>query len=656
MIKNYSEFILENVQKSKAIYKQKLEDYEKLKKKLELANRLGWMGKFTELLFSNVPYNELEALFNSLEDLKKKNIPINIDSYNNYESLLDDIDKKLNFHRFKLVINKFPKKQKDLVLNWLSNPEKLSQNSLSFIKLGEAENNEIFFRAISSYETYSDLYQSLQRFLKSRGKQYTREYVKSLLDDDLILRYEDDRFIILETKTHPAICKVGDDTSWCIVRSASQFASYTKDGRKQFVLIDYTKENFNKLYKIGFTLSVDNKILYAHDIMDGSVIPYIKDLLTSNKIEVQSLNIKEIINIDLLKSLPYSKAVIYLEKSPLIEKNQLREVISEFSKKVSVSGFTTAMKIIKNLFEKCLDVTFISQKDFEKYKDWFNQSPVANWQRVKKDLIESGFVITPKPIHDIMEYPLEVHKVYHKNWKFKIDDDEASKRGAINIILSKPNKEWCEILLHYLDKLENLTNYQNLLKLYCKMTLGQEISKSIAKEIIDTNLPKNTQRYLKLMNIFRIKYNITQSMLSLTYIIDWNLVDKTPVKLRITRSDELLYSIKKDILDKNGIDYYYEIKSEEFLSFLNNITLKAKKQIEFTKNYTACRSNESYWIENFLVNVEKNKKGELKFKDEVKFPLQIQYQIGEKSIPMTIVESESNQSSVKENQSYYKIF
>jgi hypothetical protein len=657
MIKNYSEFILENVQKSKAIYKQKLEDYEKLKKKLELANRLGWMGKFTELLFSNVPYNELEALFNSLEDLKKKNIPINIDSYNNYESLLDDIDKKLNFHRFKLVINKFPKKQKDLVLNWLSNPEKLSQNSLSFIKLGEAENNEIFFRAISSYETYSDLYQSLQRFLKSRGKQYTREYVKSLLDDDLILRYEDDRFIILETKTHPSICKVGDDTSWCIVRSASQFGSYTKDGRKQFVLIDYTKENFDKLYKIGFTLSVDNKILYAHDVIDGSVIPYIKDLLTSNKIEVESLNVKEIINIDLLKSLPFTKAVTYLEKLPLIEKNKLGEVISEFSKKVPLSNFTIGMRVIQNLFKRYLDVTFISEKDFDKYKNWFNQSPVANWKRVKESFIESTFVITPKPVHDVMKYPLEAHRLYHKDWKFKIDDDKA-----ISIILGNTNKEWCEILLHYLDKLENLTDYQNLLKLYCKMTLGEEISKSIVKDIIDEYSTKSTQNwispttYLKLMNIFRIKYKITEKLLRVDYAIDWNLVDKTPAKLRITRSDELFYSIKKDILDKKGIDYYYEIKSEEFLSFLNNITLKAKKQIEFTKIYTARRSNESYWIEEFLIYVEKNRKGEIKFKDGVKFPLQIQYQVGEKSIPITIVESESNQSSVKENRIYYKKF
>lgn len=647
MIKKYAEFILENVQKSKAIYKQKLEDYEKLKKKLESANRPGWMGKFTELLFNGIPYNELEALFNSLEDLKKKNIPINIDSYSNYESLLDDIDKKLNFHRFKLVINRFPKKQKDLVLSSIKNTENLSQQALAFIKLGEAENNQIFFRAISSYETFSDLYQSLERFLKSRGKKYTREYVKSLLNDSLILRYEDDRFIILETKTHPAICKVGDDTSWCIVRSASQFASYTRDGRKQFVLIDYTKENFDKLYKIGFTVSEDNTILYAHDVMDGSVKPYIKDLLINNEIEVESLNVKEIINIDLLKGMTHKKALKYLEKPLLIKENQLREVITEFLKKVSsISSLSNDMKIIKNLFKRCLDVTFISEKDFDKYKNWFNQSRVANWERVKKYFIESKFVITPKPVHDVMSYPLEVHKLYHKDWEFKIKDDEA-----ISIIFDKPDKEWCEILLHYLDKLESLTDYQNLLKLYCKMTLGEEISKSIAKDIID-NYSTHTWRrgtthltgsleIVKLMNIFRIKYKITEKLLRMGFAIDWDLVEKTPVKLEITLN--VLYdSIKKTILDKKGIDYYYETKSEDFLSLLNNITLKSKKQIEFTKTFRQRRSQSSYWIEEFLVNVEKNKKGELKFKDDVKFPLQIRYQVEEKSIPISIVSSEDS--------------
>lgn len=646
MIKKYAEFILENVQKSKAIYKQKLEDYEKMKKKLESANRPGWMGKFTELLFNGIPYNELEALFNSLEDLKKKNIPINIDSYNNYESLLDDIDKKLNFHRFKLVINRFPKKQKDLVLNTIKNPDKLSQQALAFIKLGEAENNEIFFRAISSYETFSDLYQSLERFLKSRGKQYTREYVKSLLNDDLILRYEDDRFIILETKTHPAICKVGDDTSWCIVRSSSQFAWYTRDGRKQFVLIDYTKENFDKLYKIGFTVSLDNRIVYAHDVMDGSIIPYLTDLLTSNEIEVESLNIKEIINIDLLKGMTRKNAVKYLEKSPLIEKNQLGEVITEFLKKVRISSLSNDMKIIKNLFKRCLDVTFISEKDFNKYKNWFNQSRVANWERVKEYFIESKFVITPKPVHNVMSYPLEAHKLYHKDWEFKIDDAEA-----ISIIFDEPDKEWCEILLHYLDKLESLTDYQNLLKLYCQMTLGEEISKSIAKDFID-NYSTHTWRsrtthltgyleIIKLKNIFRIKYKITEKLLRMPYAIDWDLVEKTPVKLEITLN--VLYdSIKKPILDKRGIDYYYETKSEDFLSLLNNITLKSKKQIEFTKNFTQRRIQSSYWIEEFLVNVEKNKKGELKFKDDVKFPLQIRLQVEEKTIPISIVSSEDS--------------
>ncbi len=189
------------------------------------------------------------------------------------------------------------------------------------------------------------------------------------------------------------------------------------------------------------------------------------------------------------------------------------------------------------------------------------------------------------------------------------------------------------------------------------MTLGEEISKSIAKDIIDKYSTKNTQNwispttYLKMMNIFRIKYKITEKLLRIDYAINWDLVDKTPVKLEITMYN-LYYSLKKDILDKNGIDYYYEIKSEDFLSLLNSITLKSKKQIEFTKSYTANRREGSEWIEDFLVNVEKNKKGELKFKDGVKFPLQIKYQIGEKSIPITIIESESNQSSVKENRSY----
>jgi len=516
-----------------------------------------------------------------------------------------------------------------------------SEKLLPFIKLGEVENSERFFRAISSYETYQYLKQSIERFLRSAGKQYKREYIKSILDDNLVLKYEDERFIILETKNHEAICKVGDDTSWCIVRSASQFAYYTRQGRTQYVLIDYTKDNFDKLYKIGFTLSLNNQITNAHDVMDGWVKDYLTDLLNSNGIQVEKLNEPEIIDIELLKKKSYKDAVSYLQKQPLIEKNQLKEVITVFSEKLTRSStkFSNGMGIIKELMKNCLNISFITETEFEKYKDCFKS---LSWGSVKEYFIDRAFVITKKPIKNIMSYPLEVHKIYHKFWKFNIE-----KRGeSFEIIKSEPDKEWCEILLIYLAKLGDLTTEQKLLSFYCKMTLGEKIDKVSTKQLINEYVKKEFRNFIdhemRLMNLFKIKYEITQSMLSRNWLIDWNLVEKTPVKLDITKYNNMLGTPNVPILNKHNIEYYYEMTAASFIDALKNYTLKGKKQIVFTKKAENRRETGSNWIEKLLEYVEKNKQGEIKFKDGVKFPLKIEHLVGEKYISFTIVKTEDS--------------
>jgi hypothetical protein len=51
MIRKYSEFILEDLNKSKSIIKNKMDEYEKLKTFLNTNNNMGYLGKFTEFLF-----------------------------------------------------------------------------------------------------------------------------------------------------------------------------------------------------------------------------------------------------------------------------------------------------------------------------------------------------------------------------------------------------------------------------------------------------------------------------------------------------------------------------------------------------------------------------------------------------------------------------
>lgn len=289
MIKKYYEFIFEDVNRSKSIVKTKLEEYEKLKNFLTSKNSAGYMGTMTDFLFNGVPYNELINLYQKIIDLKQKNIKFNLDEYKKYEDVLDSIAKKQISYKFKNIINKFPKEQKDL----LGDPKELSpENILMISKLYDVDSSA-FISKISRYKDEYDLIESIERFLSGKIKSFDRESIKSMLDKDLKLVFENDNIIILRTYTHESIVKVGSDTSWCIVSSKSTFESYTKKGQTQYVLIDYTKDTFDIDFKIGFTLSTNNDILYAHNVLDRSVNPLVSEILNSNKVDLEQINVTQ---------------------------------------------------------------------------------------------------------------------------------------------------------------------------------------------------------------------------------------------------------------------------------------------------------------------------------------------------------------------------
>lgn len=289
MIKKYYEFIFEDVNRSKSIVKNKLEEYEKLKNFLTSKNSAGYMGTMTDFLFNGVPYNELINLYQKIIDLKQKNIKFNLDEYKKYEDVLDSIAKKQISYKFKNIINKFPKEQKDL----LGDPKELSpENILMISKLYDVDSSA-FISKISRYKDEYDLIESIERFLSGKIKSFDRESIKSMLDKDLKLVFENDNIIILRTYTHESIVKVGSDTSWCIVSSKSTFESYTKKGQTQYVLIDYTKDTFDIDFKIGFTLSTNNDILYAHNVLDRSVNPLVSEILNSNKVDLEQINVTQ---------------------------------------------------------------------------------------------------------------------------------------------------------------------------------------------------------------------------------------------------------------------------------------------------------------------------------------------------------------------------
>lgn len=397
MIKKYSEFILEDLNKSKSILKSKLDDYEKLKTFLTSKNALGYMGKFTEFLFNGVPYNELYNLYSQIMELKGKNIRVNINDYDKYESALDDFALKTIDYKFKKIFNQFPKEQKDLFDDPIDKGDKLTIS-----KLCDVENTP-FISKISRYKDDYELIKGIERFLDGKLKSFTREYVKSILSDDIKLSFENENILIVQTMNHKGIVEVGSDTSWCIVKSESTFKSYTKENRSQFVVFDYTKDIYDIDFKIGFTVDIEHKILYAHDVLDGSVVPYTKNLLNSNNVKISEIlpklelpdlnnqstlkNIEQFINMGELDSGMDSKILSILAFKFNRINNRTRNAGSNI--------IDLVMKLFKKLSIVKGDVLF--DKDFDKYKDILGKS----YNDIKSKLIDNFILVSKNAPVDI---------------------------------------------------------------------------------------------------------------------------------------------------------------------------------------------------------------------------------------------------------------
>lgn len=581
MIKKYDEFLLENIQKAKSIYKQKLEDFESLRNKLEKANRSGWMGKFAELLFSGIPKKELDDLFTSLEDLKKKNININIDSFDNYEKLLDEIIKIENQYKLKSLLNRFPKKQKDLVNDSISitSPKQFKGNLLGRLtKLSDMDNKSLFINKISSFNDIQSLYNALVIFTDSSGMVYTREYVKSILYGDLKLVYEDSRFIIVEAKTHAAIVKIGKDTSWCIVRSAQQFKSYTRDNRKQFVIIDYSKGFFENDYKIGFTID-SNSILFSHDISDKSVIPYTQKLLNDSNISIKKLGGYANTTLESLKKMSASKIANTLaEKALDISMDDIYKLINLLEEK-KVSRFYQKY-LTKNIIKGLLNNNEITEKEFDKYKTKVKNKIL--FKDIKRELILDELVIESTP-SDPFKYNLDLHYKYYKSWDFSLDIDSSQRTFFFYIeklIGLEENKKlddvlkYSEIILHYLSSEKRLTNEQDILKILCLKNINE-----IAQKEVDFGYSNN---YIsELLDVMEQKHQ-HQEILKASYLIKNKLAIKyhyDDKKVDNLFSSSNVYQQKfkiPDILKTENI-----IKEPIVIRSLNNLTEK----INFLKDF-----------------------------------------------------------------------
>lgn len=288
MIKKYRLF-KENMDQAKSIMAKKMESFEKLKKLLE--KNTGYLGKFTEyLMYENISYDDLVDLYNRLLSLKTKNKNIDISELK-YEKVLDTIIEIENDSLILSLINKFPSEQKNLTKSLISNKvdKKFVKNTYYniFLKIANKENIDAFISKISRYKNSNDLINASSIFSKDRDNniESVKDRLKSLKSE---IVFDDKDVLMIQISSNSDLKVLASDASWCILQP-STYSNYVKAGRKQFVMFDYSKDEFDPKFKIGFTLNTNGSIYAAHDILDKGYRDQLESRLIELGVSLESL-------------------------------------------------------------------------------------------------------------------------------------------------------------------------------------------------------------------------------------------------------------------------------------------------------------------------------------------------------------------------------
>jgi len=370
-----------------------------------------------------------------------------------------------------------------------------------------------FMTKISRYKDEYELMDAIERFLSSKTKSFEKDDVKALLSNDLKLVFENENILIVRTYTHESISLIGSDTSWCIVSSAYTFKNYTSKGA-QFVLFDYTKDRFESDFKIGFTLNSQNMISYAHDVFDKSVIPYTKELLEKNGVDLDVINVVPKPDISNLSTKTSSYDLLdFVQSNNIIKYDDIfRKILSIASSKLSETPLTAVATNGRRTRRRNINyynLTEVFIEMFRKLKNHIGHPlEIEEFDAYKSELGESYnkvikllndcydlIIISDIPPKNIFSNTDILLKNY-KRWNHEIKIGNPNQ--YINYIEQDPLL--VEPILYYCGK-GRINNTKKLVAAYCNMVLGEKINMTDVKNIINRSFNNNISLIFLELNI-----------------------------------------------------------------------------------------------------------------------------------------------------------
>ncbi len=270
----------ENMDLAKSIISKKMAAFDKLKGLL--SSNMGYIGTFTKFLFDkNIPYEDLERLYNELVYLKKKDKSFDISGLE-YEDLIDKIISQKNNIDVQALINQFPSDQKKMAKDLIQN-----DHFNLFLQLTKKDNLDAFLKKISRYKDENSLISAIKIFGKKsiNNKEDILNFIKGSENTKVIVDSGD--LMIVYVGSFNDIKSLASDTSWCIL-SEYMWRKYTI-GRYQYILYNFDKDEFDPQFKIGMTLTKDGTIHAAHDILDNQASNEVREILSKTDLKLSGL-------------------------------------------------------------------------------------------------------------------------------------------------------------------------------------------------------------------------------------------------------------------------------------------------------------------------------------------------------------------------------
>lgn len=275
---------------------ERMPDYVKIR---DLVSRNpGWTYVFTRFFFEDeIPFNELEALYNKLVELKPLlvRLPKAVDKYiepeerngskrTAYEDLSDDLENILRYRDYKHFIDELPAKMKhEVESSGVVMKEKLENLAVEFYKL-DPELQKNFIKKLSRYTALNDLVRVMESYLKASSGEGFSTFIKKIEElnkrmsekhgAEILYINEDTETIIIELKSFEACKTLCANTSWCIAQWHSHWESYVGGDNvfsKQYAIFNFSLSPADNKSIIGCTIEQNNHWRTGHVKNDSPI-------------------------------------------------------------------------------------------------------------------------------------------------------------------------------------------------------------------------------------------------------------------------------------------------------------------------------------------------------------------------------------------------